>query len=740
LLRRILLGAVTALVVARPLVPGEDPGRLLIGTGVADQWFTFLWLLVAAGWGVWRAWSREGAWFGSLVEVGLLGLAGLAFGSALQGGIYRHAALAVAGQWGTLVLAFCLVRQLVRSPADNQALLAALIATGVSLAVYATYQARQADVAPPPPDPTLTEIFGLPTQPVPPAAPAATFVQPAVFAGFLALLLPPLIGAGLASWRVEQLSWRTGIIVACCILFAGALFVAQGWWTILLLMLVGTYAIFFWGRPFAGRLPWVLAGLVALVLIDALVIAVAGFDRLRDSLAERTATWQACAALTSEHPWLGVGPGNLSRELPAKLESAALAPAADPHNLFVEAAVTLGLGGLALLLLTLVVFFWRVVRTGKSDEEPRTAGTRTPWEFYLGGVVGLSLGFVLRFNEIAGQDAVIEALVALCRSLVWFGAFAVLESVPWTGRGRALALGAGVAALLLNLLFEGGIGYPSLAQPLWVMAALTLNALPEAPVWEGRHWLAHVIPAPILGVACLGFLIFVFYPAAAAASSIAKAHLLYRNWRDDAEPAWHAELDGSKTARERWSASNKADSRLYHYFIEPLDSAAQDDPGNAAVWAEQAYWYSKQWRCLNEVGKIPNEEREKELQQQQLARSQAAIAAAQRAQDLDPKGPEGYWAMYLLCNQFARAESGQAQRTQYRFAAVNLGRLVAADPNDPRLRFLLAEALFKAGDAAPARAEAQRALDLDKQAPGRRKLTVPQVEQALKWLSDTAVR
>ena len=52
---RALLGAVTALIVVRPLVPGEDPGRLLPWTGVSGQVVLLLWLVAAVGWGAWRA-------------------------------------------------------------------------------------------------------------------------------------------------------------------------------------------------------------------------------------------------------------------------------------------------------------------------------------------------------------------------------------------------------------------------------------------------------------------------------------------------------------------------------------------------------------------------------------------------------------------------------------------------------------------------------------------------------------
>src|SRR5262249_10308321 len=159
--------------------------------------------------------------------------------------------------------------------------------------------------------------------------------------------------------------------------------------------LVGAVALFLWGRS-SGQWPWVMAGVVSLVLIDVLAVAISGFDRLQELLSQRWLTWDATLALIREQPWFGIGPGNFSREFPAKVTWEAVPPAAEPHNFLLEVTVTLGLAGLALLLATLVVFFRRVIAGTRepADEETAEMGWM-PWEFYMGGVAGLSLGFVL---------------------------------------------------------------------------------------------------------------------------------------------------------------------------------------------------------------------------------------------------------------------------------------------------------------------------------------------------------
>src|SRR6266849_4740584 len=81
LLRRTVLVLVTALIVARPLVPGEDPGLLGTPSNAGGLVLTFLWLAAAAGWAGWRLWSGQGTWRGGLVEAALAVVALLFLGA-----------------------------------------------------------------------------------------------------------------------------------------------------------------------------------------------------------------------------------------------------------------------------------------------------------------------------------------------------------------------------------------------------------------------------------------------------------------------------------------------------------------------------------------------------------------------------------------------------------------------------------------------------------------------------------
>src|SRR5260370_27287625 len=75
--RRVLLAFITALIVARSLVPTEDPGlraAMPDPSGLAISW---LWLVAFLGWTLWRFWAKpEGVRFG-LIDGALLAVVGL---------------------------------------------------------------------------------------------------------------------------------------------------------------------------------------------------------------------------------------------------------------------------------------------------------------------------------------------------------------------------------------------------------------------------------------------------------------------------------------------------------------------------------------------------------------------------------------------------------------------------------------------------------------------------------------
>lgn len=112
-------------------------------------------------------------------------------------------------------------------------------------------------------------------------------------------------------------------------------------------------AQFAWGaaRPFLGR--W-LAPLVGLAVGIGLVIsALAGIGA--DTLDVRLRLWGSAALMAGDHPWLGVGPDNFLYRLPDYLDPQMWREPnlSHPHNLLLDAWLSLGLVGVAALALLL---------------------------------------------------------------------------------------------------------------------------------------------------------------------------------------------------------------------------------------------------------------------------------------------------------------------------------------------------------------------------------------------------
>src|SRR5262249_34101887 len=147
----------------------------------------------------------------------------------------------------------------------------------------------------------------------------------------------------------------------------------------------------------------------------------------------------------------------------------------DPHDFALEIWATSGVFALAALLLALGLFFWKTRyawapgpdspgsppapgpdRSGSPPPPAPDSPSSLRWEFYLGGMAGLTLAFILQARGLAGDDILRLGAVSAVSSLLWFTAFALLDNLSWEGPSQVLALVAGVAALLLNLCVSDG--------------------------------------------------------------------------------------------------------------------------------------------------------------------------------------------------------------------------------------------------------------------------------------------
>jgi tetratricopeptide (TPR) repeat protein len=694
--RRVLLGATIALLTARMLAPGEDAGLLQVASGSANLVFPLLWLMAAVGLTVWRVWSRRGGWRGGVVETALLIAVGLAFVSAETAG-YKHPARLIAWDWLTLFVVVCLVRQLAVAPRDQNALFAVFLAGAVALSVQVVYQA---------------EVLRVPA--------SATFAEPGAFAAWLALFLPGICAA-VAVCRFDRAPrWQKVVCALLTMLGAGA-------------------------------------------FTAAALSAYRQADATTPSLLE---TWGATGKMIAARPWLGVGAGNFSRAFPLYQGPNAGVLVTNPRNFFLETAATYGLFTLLAALIALGAFFVRAGRwlsrtEAQTDEaaigtEPADGGR---WEYLLGGMFGLVLGFIVHMStgDRSQYEILDEGRLACARCVVWLAAFVLFDYLPWTRRVRVAALTAGVAALLLVLCVTPGAGVPAVTVALWAAIALALNALPQPayPVLN-RLALTRILPVFVTASIALLFLLNVFNPVVSSAENGQIAVQSAKNYHTAVQ---------EKDLRLLNQHTGDLASFLQMKILAPLAEAAKDDPDDARVRILQAKWNLVLWTL--HAGDI--------LQ---------ALACAHQAETLDPQGRGGPEAEYQIRMEFARQLEATAQQSgaalgpayrifleearppvsppererieeakkkyreavqankkeeinpfesaiQYQEAAAVLERYLHNAPNDADLRYRLAETLFKARDDGRCRERAEEALRLDAAAPRplltdeqRRKLSV----------------
>jgi hypothetical protein len=764
MLRRLLLAAVTALVVARPLVLGEDPGLLNRLSSAWSLVLTVLWLITAVGWAVWRAWSGQTRWRGSAVEGGLIAVAALMWISAAGAAHYKHPAFLIASEWSVLVCVFCLVRQLSRTSEDDRGLLAALLASAVSISAFALYQYTVIF-------PEIRRNYGSDLQALLEAMAAenvvanpellqrrlsednvfGTYSHPNSCAGFLALLFPLAIAwtfTAMAAWRAQRRApgpnpgprtdQRSALGALALLVLAAASLCLIGlalWLThsrgaILGSLFVGVALLVVYGRRFlASHKAVLLTGMAVVVVFGAALFHTAwvarGLTKFGESSVKRSDYWIATWAMIRDHPWLGVGPGNFGRLYTTYMLPRAYEQIKDPHNLILEVWVTGGVFALLALLLTLALFFrrgWSVFEESGETQERENArqdASEIRWEFYLGGLTGMILGFVLRAMEQSADEILLEAFFAVCRSVLWFAAFAFFSKIPISRTARSIALLAGVAALLANLLFSGGIAMPSVAQPLWIMVALALNSLGSGTAEGARpvSWPRRLLPLPVLAGSALAYYLLLCYPAISCESALAVAREHYVQWR-----VILGSLTEDIPQTQRFEAASRAGYFLETTILKPVEQAVGADPGNSLAWLELAEWY----RELCKVS--PTAEQTERISRQ-------ASACAEQAHSLDPDNKEPFLFKHKLHWMLAERFK-EREKEEYGYAADAMRAAVERDPTDARLRYQLVKTLFLADLPVEGRGQAKVALELDEQATRpERQLTAPEREQLKSWLT-----
>src|SRR5262245_36903476 len=107
---RIVLGGLTALIVARPLVAGDDPGQSRLTSGGGALWLNLLTFALVLGWGFWHGFTRRRLVIGPylIVVLGALAVAGFLFASAAQSDRYQRPGWFIGWNW-MAVAALCFV-------------------------------------------------------------------------------------------------------------------------------------------------------------------------------------------------------------------------------------------------------------------------------------------------------------------------------------------------------------------------------------------------------------------------------------------------------------------------------------------------------------------------------------------------------------------------------------------------------------------------------------------------------
>jgi hypothetical protein len=523
-------------------VCGDDPGRLRLTTGGGSVSFNLCVLLLLTGVCVWRlryVKGRTTEW--PILPLVLVNIGIVSFVSSQLGDRYIRPGVFVAWEWIALAVAVYLTRRLATGASDARSVVNVIVASGVSIAGLACYQSLTApldlpslDVSTPIVSAQLAgddEFYPELNQSTSIAKPPkGTFDSPATLVLFLLLVLPIAVCSASAGLATK----RGRFVLAAPILIAFGVLVAL------------------LARPF------------------------------RDT----TESWQATTDLLRSHLWLGIGPGNFSR----MATSSTIVPAA-----WLDLAATIGIVGILLFSVAIAFAFWRAIApTTESTTETQT--TRR-WEFHLGGAAGLVLGFVWSYGDVPAEAPPSEVFklgtAAVFRAVIWFAAFALLETVRPSTRSLVRAILVGAALVVVMGLISEAPGRPTILVPMFVLLTLAVNLQSAANVTADWKWArpartAMAIAAVILAI---GYLVTACLPAWATASAMRQARTASRHF-----PERDREVDRARPGATRATALTNSRGFLLANILHPLRHAAERDPGNAALWLELARWRRPLWR------------------------------------------------------------------------------------------------------------------------------------------------
>lgn len=669
--RRILLGAVTAILVARPVVAGEDPGRLRWLESTSGQTLNLLWLFVAVAASLWLTRSSRRLSIGP-IPAALAVFSLLAAVSTAVVPCYRHPAWLIVSEWLQLPIIFLLVRELAadEDPKADSAggLLSAMLASMISVAGYAVYQA-------------VASVAGWPV----PDLPRTASTGPVSVAEFFHY------SESLSSSAVIRGTFENPDSLAAVIL--------------LLLPAIGGYAFF--GQGWRAK----TAGLMLPLCAAVLILAIRSQARM-DYDAPRLTRLGVAADLASQRPIFGVGAGNLERHAPRFV---AMNPDSlrEPADSWLTLAATSGVPAALLLAGTIIIAIRLAFRVRNESGIVEKNGAEQPrWEFYLGGVAGLLLGLLLRTTDypVAEDPRRILHLgfAAGGRALIWFLAFALFDGLHWRRAARRYALAAGLAGVALFGIISPALLQPVLMQTFWAIAALASAGSVQHVEAGQRNFRWLTIPAAC-GLAGAYFLL-VWDPAFQGTGHLRDARRAGR--------LYAGKLYEYRTLPPPDQRRRAKDYRQFveNMILNRMESSVAADKNNLALVDELAQWQRRYWNDLYTDGKLENR----------------ALELVQSAHALDPNGVESLLTELQLRLTFARLrlkygsqplpaeqENEIQRRLSEHFRAcesliLEIAQRAPALESRSRLRFL--QALLNAGNDERkkfAEQQARRILELD---------------------------
>ncbi len=606
--RRVALGLSAALIVARTYTTSEPD--LERGAGGGLVWI--LALLVVFGLAI--AGGLIGGRFRfrwSWADLAVVAVSAMVALSSLHS-LDRRPALNLAWEWVAMAGVYLLLRNLPRTRDESSAIASALVASAFALSVYGIYQGavelpqirneyRQSPVvflqrhpeigvAPGTPEQFRFEQRLLESNEI-----TSTFALANSLAGFLVGPFLIAIGAWLANlFDRENSRSRTPVLlmaapVLLVLLLAIMLTKSRSSWVG---MMVGIAILAWEARKRASRRLRIAAGTGGLAIVLAIVAIGWTTGRLdRQVLTQSTLSmryrweyWQATWSVITEgvsNPWRavqtsafwsGIGPGNfrssyLRYKLPWSSEEVL-----DPHNMVLEVWATAGVGALVALVLALGLGLREtlgkaVESADRPETEPETETDaddapprRARWlvvSAWTGAILVVFLGMMNLF---------VEAQFPRWLILGWswlLGAW--LIGPLWRRRPpTSTAIGAGVAAVAVNLLAAGGIGIPNVAIGLWATLAIGLNLRDDRPCGRLHEWETRL--SPFILASGWAALAGVFLGAVVP---FWKAEALC----DAAETALNRQPPHFEAAETHYQAAIKTD----HYYARPWIGYAEEE-------------------------------------------------------------------------------------------------------------------------------------------------------------------